>query len=705
MAGQIKGMTIEIGGNTAPLDQALKGVNKELGSTQKELNQVNKLLKLDPTNTTLLKQKQQLLGEQIGKTTTKLDALKQAQKQLDDTMKSGGKVNQEEYRKLEREIATTESSLKKLKTEAKNCHPELAKVQEGLKKIGEVAGKGVQASIDLTVAGIKAMATASVSAVTSLGALAIKSGQMADDLNTLSATTGLSTEQLQKFSYASDLIDVSTETLAGSLKKLTANMSKAKDDTGSSAEAFKKLGVNIKNADGTLRNNNDVFEDTIKALGNIANETERDALAMEIFGKSATDLNPLIEGGIDTLAKMGEQADKLGLILSQDALDGANKFNDQIDILKANGKQAFQVIGTEIASQLAPAMEQVNEYSMEIIQNLTSALSEGGLEGLVNELTKQLGNVVSKAVEYLPKVADLGVKMVNTLITSLSENAGSIGSAGAELVTKLIEGFYQILPSFVDFATKLISGFVATFGQNMPDIITAVIEGLLNVVEALLNNADVIIDAVIKLVVGIVEGIDRALPIIIDKLPEIIQKIAVALIDNAPILLEALGKILTTIGKALLKILDWLGTPILKALGSIATAIVNGVGILFDAVVELGVQIGQFIVDSVHLITDRFAEFMSKIASSLLENAKRLYEDAKQILEYLGTGIMNGVSIITSYIKSLWNKMENAFLDAFAGIVNVGTYLIQGLWNGIADAKTWLINKIKSLCSDALRSN
>ena len=137
MAGNIKGMTIEIGGNTAPLEQALKGVNKEISSTQKELTQVNKLLKLDPKNTELLKQKQQLLGQQISQTTTKLDALKQAQSKLDAEIKKGGNVNQEEYRKLQREIISAETSLKNLKNEAKNSNPQVIALKEALKKLQE----------------------------------------------------------------------------------------------------------------------------------------------------------------------------------------------------------------------------------------------------------------------------------------------------------------------------------------------------------------------------------------------------------------------------------------------------------------------------------------------------------------------------------------------------------------------------------------
>lgn len=439
----IKGMTVRIGGDTSELNKAISDANNEIKKTGKELKEVEKLLKLDPTNTELLKQKQQLLGQQIGQTTTKLEALKEKQKAFDETIKKGGNVSEEQYRKLEREIASTEKSLKDLKEEAKNTHPQLEKVKDALMKVGSVAKDIASKGLELTITGIKAMGTACMGAVTSVGALAIKSGQLADDLNTLASTTGLSTKELQEFQYASDLIDVSVDTLAGALKKTTASMTSAQDGTGATAEAFKKLGVSITNADGSLRDNNDVFQDSIRALGNVANETERDALAMQLFGKSATELNPLIEGGIDTLARMSEQANDLGLILSQEALDGANAFNDEIDILKANGKATFNVIGTEIAGELAPAMKNLNEYTMEVIKSLTTAMNEGGLEGLVKEASKQFGDLLSKLSSYLPKVAQIGVDIIKTLVSSIKENAGQMGETASELITTLTERFLR----------------------------------------------------------------------------------------------------------------------------------------------------------------------------------------------------------------------------------------------------------------------
>lgn len=556
MAGTIKGMTIEIGGDTAPLEQALKKTNKEINTTQKELNEVNKLLKLDPTNIELLKQKQQLLGQQIGQTTTKLDALKQAQKQLDEEMKKGGNVNQEEYRRLEREIINAEGSLKKLKDEAKNCHPYLSQVGNALSKVGEVGGKLAKGTLDMTVQGVQLLGKTALATSTSLLALATKSGALADDLNTLASTTGLSTKELQEFQYASDLIDVSVDTLSGALKKTTSAMNSAKDGTGNSAEAFKKLGVQIKNADGSLRNNNDVFRDSIKALGKIANETERDALAMQLFGKSATELNPLIEGGIDTLEEMSKQANELGLVLSQEALDGANAFNDELDILKANGKGFFNLLGTEIATQLVPVMKELNDVTMTYIKEISSAIQTKDLNAIVDTFGGIFGNILAKMTSALPQIAEIGIEIIKTLIGAINDNASSIGKAGGDLLTTLITGLYEILPDLIDTAIKVVASFVSTIAEQLPDLIPTIVDGLLAMVDAVINNIDLIIDAGIKLIEGLIDGLIKATPKLVEKVPYIVTALVNGFLDLTIKLVELGAKYIEMMAQGLTEFLQ-----------------------------------------------------------------------------------------------------------------------------------------------------
>lgn len=732
MAGTIKGMTIEIGGNTTPLEQALKSVNKEIKGTQSELKEVDRLLKLDPKNVDLLKQKQQLLGEQIGNTTKKLDGLKQAQAKLDAEMSKGGEVNQQEYRKLQREIATTESSLKKLEDanksnnrELKNASSHLVKFAEGLKTVGEKSAVALKAVTDFTMTGIKVMAGVVTGTVTALGKLAVSAGATADELNTLASTTGLSTKELQEFQYASDLIDVSVDTLAGALKKTTSSMISAQSGTGASAEAFKKLGVSITDAEGNLRDNNDVFNEAIRALGNVANETERDALAMQLFGKSATELNPLIEGGIDTLAEMSKQANDLGLILSQEALDGANAFNDQLDILKANGKGLFQVIGTEVASELTPAMESLNQVTMGYIKQLTTAMKSKGIAGLAESAGKIVGDIASKIATELPKIAEAGVQIALNLVNAIKENSESIGMAGAELVTVLVEGLFTMLPVLIETAVTMISSFITTIGEKLPEMIPVIVDGLIATADAIVNNLDLIINAGLQLFLGLAKGLEKALPSLIAKLPEVIGTVATTIIENLPTIIEAVGQIIISVANSIGQSIDQLIPPLIETILALINTIIDNLPLIIDTIVTVVTAIADALVDNIDLIIDgavhlivalaeglikalpklvaRLPEIIMAIVNGLIALASKMWDVATSLIASLGEALANGVSGLLEGINSIWEYIKEGLTNAFKGVTDIGKNLIKGLWDGINNMTEWLGNKISSFCANALQ--
>lgn len=346
---RIKGITIELGGDTTGLDKALSGVNKNINKTKSELRDVEKLLKLDPTNTELLAQKQKLLAKAADETADKLVELQLAEQQVQKQFEEG-KVSEEQYDALKREIIATKNELDNLDDQARETGEEIARVSDDINKVAEATANMSEKT--------KVLSGVALGVASGLAGWAVKSAQTADEINTLSKTTGLATDTIQKLQYAADIIDVDFNTVAGSLQKLTKDMASAQDGTGAMAEAFEVLGISVTDdVTGALRNNEEVFYEVIDALGNVANETERDALAMQIFGKSATDLNPLILGGADALKQLSEEAEQSGLILSQDALDGANAFNDAIDKMKATAGASLAKVGAELAEKLVPAME------------------------------------------------------------------------------------------------------------------------------------------------------------------------------------------------------------------------------------------------------------------------------------------------------------------------------------------------------------
>lgn len=348
MANRIKGITVEIGGDTTGLNNALKGVNNNIKNTKSELKDVERLLKFDPKNTELLKQKQELLKKSIGETANKLKVLKETEKEVQEQIKNGEQC-QEQYRALQREIAETSNQLKSLKQNASTTNKAIADV-------GNAAAKVAQKTKALTAAATGLVATG-------VG-LAINAGKSADEINTIAKQSGFSTADIQKFQYAAERIDVDLSTITGAATKMKKSMVSSSKDT---QNAWRQLAVSVTDENGKMRDINTVFYETIEALSRVENETERDQLAMQIFGKSADQLAGIVDDGGAALKEMGEEAEKAGLILGQDALDSANEFNDSIDKLKATATKRFAEIGTSVAEDLMPYLEKLCEIIEKVL--------------------------------------------------------------------------------------------------------------------------------------------------------------------------------------------------------------------------------------------------------------------------------------------------------------------------------------------------
>ena len=393
MAGRIAGITIKIGADDSSLKKTIRGLDSQLSKTQSTLKDVNKLLKLDPKNTELLTQKQKTLKSAIDGSKKKIEELKNAQQ--------GVAEGSEDWDTLQREIIATEQQLKSLEKEYKNFGSVGAQQAAAVgQKMQEVGGK-----IESAGKALQPLSTAATGVLAALAGLGYSAVTAADDLNTLAKQTGFSTEEIQKMQYASDLVDVSFESISGAVKKLKSKMDPAN-------ETLKALGVSVTDADGNLRDATEVFYDSLEALSQVENATERDQLAMDLFGKSADDLAGIIDDGGQALREYGQQAEDLGLILSQETLDDLNAINDTVDTLKANFKGAFAKLGATLAKTFAPALNKAAEVAQTLadkIANLSPQQAKliAGIAGVVAALapvitvvggiTRKIGDVLTKA--------------------------------------------------------------------------------------------------------------------------------------------------------------------------------------------------------------------------------------------------------------------------------------------------------------------
>lgn len=246
---------------------------------------------------------------------------------------------------------------------------------------------------DAVKAGLKAIADMATKAATAFFDASKSAASYADDILTLATTTGLSTDALQEYKYMADLTDTSLETITGSLTKLTSTMSKAKSGEGDAAEIFQDLGIAVTGVDGQLRDVHSVFKETITALVKIDNETERDAKAMTLFGKSAKELNSLMAAGADSIAKMGQEARATGYVLSGSALQALGKQQDAMDRLS---KQA-EAVRNNFAVQLAPGMTKAYEAMGRVLDNPR-------VRRALDLIAEGIGAVVEKAAYLAEKV-------------------------------------------------------------------------------------------------------------------------------------------------------------------------------------------------------------------------------------------------------------------------------------------------------------
>lgn len=629
MAGNIKGITIEIDGNTSGLQESLKGVNKSINSTSKELREVDKLLKLDPGNTELIAQKQELLSKAVNETSDKLGTLKEAKKQADDQF-AKGEISEEQYRALSREIITTENKLNSFNNELKETDKASKKIDmqkvgsnmaEFGKKAGQVAAQVAKVAAALTLA----LAVAVGAVAKKMFDAAVNAGTFADDLITLSNQTNVSTDTLQKWGYAARFIDTEVETMTGAMAKMTKTL-------GTNEGAFTSLGIATRDAGGNLRSQEDIFMTSIDYLGTIENATQRDAIAMELFGKKAQELNPLIKAGGEELKRLGDEALASGLVISGPVLEQFGKFDDTMQQLSAQSS----ALGKNLIAGFMPAIQGLVEPLRDAMGQINLILSDGLQPGDTDQITTIVSDLVTglggQLVEMLPKLIEFIVPAISSLIGIL---VGILPT---------------LLPVLLQGVMDLIMGLVNAITSNIAPL-SAMVTTLINmIVDFLVNNLVIIIQAGIQLLMALVTGIVDAIPTLIPALVVIILDLVNMLLDN--------------------------------------------IGMLIDAGIVLLLALTDGIITAMPIIMEQMPVIIQKIVAALLNALPMLLVAAIQIIIALTMGIIKNIPMLVSFMPQIIIAIVNAIRGGMDKMQSIGKDLIKGLWEGISNSLTWIKDKI-----------
>ena len=384
------GAKVELAGERE-FRQALSQINTGLKTTASELKLVTARYSENADSVAGLTAKNEALQKKLDQQREKVETLRKA---LENAKVQYGETDtktlrwQQSLNLAEAELVKTEKELKDNSEALKQAQKDMEKfglaedeVRDKTKDIGNIiadfanrlginlpagADKAIRA-LDNTKASTLALVGAVAGLIKGFANATVETAKAADEILTLAQVTGLTTDQIQELKYAEELLDVSTETLTGSMTRMIRNMNTARRGTGDAAEAFKKLRIRITDSTGQLRDSEQVFLEAIDALGRMRNETERDALSMAIFGRSARDLTPLIEAGSGALKELADEAHRMGYVMDEEALESLGALDDAMQRFKNQTQTFKQSIAMVMLPVLTSLFETLNKIDPKVI--------------------------------------------------------------------------------------------------------------------------------------------------------------------------------------------------------------------------------------------------------------------------------------------------------------------------------------------------
>lgn len=664
-ASNIKGISIEIDGDTTKLSKSLKEVDGQIKSTQTALRDVDKLLKLDPKNTELLTQKQKLLTDAIGQTKDRLQQLKDAQGQV-----SQGTA---EWDGLQREIIETEQKLKGLEDQYKSFGSVSA---QQIKAAGEDL-KGVGDKISAAGQAFAPVSAAAGGLVAGLGALGYKAITSADELNTLSKQTGISTDELQKMSYASDLVDVSIDDIVGSMKKMKVNM----DSNSKSVQAaWQQLGVSVRDAStGEMRPAIDVFYDAIAALGEVKNETERDQLAMDLFGKSADSLAGIIDDGGAAFQEYGQQAQDMGLILSGDTLNSLNTINDTVDKTKATMGASLIELGATIAESLQPAIDK----AAEIIGLIAEKLREMDPETVKTIAT--IGLVVAAIAPLLSAIGAIIGLIANIMIAAPALGAviaaltGPIGIVIAAVAAAVAAGI--ALYKNWDTVKEKCAEFAARVSERWNALKDYIVDRINTTKENIVNTWNNIHETVTTTVENLKSSVTEKWETLKKKVTDAVENIKKTAIEKWNALKQTVITTVENLKTSVTNAFENIKQAASTKWENIKTTVTNAAENLKKAVSE---KIEALKTD----MTTKWENIKTTINNAITNAKDTVTTKAREIYETIKTNVDSGVQ----YLKDLpgkalkWGRdMIDNFIDGIKDAWDAGMGILSDIGDTIVD--------------------
>ena len=727
---KIRGITIELGADTSGLSKALKGINSEIGNTQKQLKDVEKLLKLDPHNTELMEQKQRLLSERIGETKTKLEALKEAQAQVGEELKKTGE-GQEQYDALSREIISCTNELKALEKEANSASSAMQKISEAgesLKNVGDKISGAGQALMPLSAAaaGIGAgiiKTTADFDA--SMSKVAAISGAAGDDFDALrnkaremGATTKFTASEAAEAMNYMAMAGWKTEDMLSGVSGIMSLAAASGEELGTTSD----IVTDALTAFGLAAEDAGHFSDILAAASSNANTNV--AMMGESFKYAAPVAGSLgytaedIAVALGLMANSGIKASMAGTSLRNIFTRMAKPTKESAAAMERLGLSLDDGQGNmysfrQIMEQLRSGFVQINmpleEYDKTVAQ-LDEDLEAGRIKQKaydkeLEELNKQafgaegaekaraaamLGG--SRAMSGLLAIANATEEDYNKLTAAVDSSSQAFAKTkdGIVPLNEALESGAEILETY--------EGSAAAMAATMQDNAAGQMEILKSQLQELAISLGDTLMPTIRELVGYVQAF-------VDKLNGMDEHTK-TMIMNVILVTAALGPLLVIVGKlvsgigSIMTVIGGISAPIL--------AVIAVIGLLVAAFVHLWNTNEEFRNNITAIWNDLKAKF-DAFGQGIVDRLNAMgfdFENFSEVVKAVWDGLCNFLGPVFTETFDNLSKILGAALDVLMGLFDVFAGLFTGnweqMWNGIKEIFGGIWDNIKVIFKDSI---
>lgn len=701
MAGnRIKGITVEIGGDTTKLQTALKGVNTEIRNTQSQLRDVEKLLKLDPGNTELIAQKHRLLAQAVSETREKLETLKTAQRQADEALRNGT-ISQQQYDGLQREIVETEQELRRLEQQAEQSATALQKIGATGEKLQAVGDK-------VSSVGQKLLPVTGV--VTGLGTAAVKTAADFDSaMSRVAAVSGATGSDFDKLRDKAREMGAKTKfsaTEAADAMNYMAMAGWKTEDMLSGIEGIMYLAA----ASGEdLATTSDIVTDALTAFGLTAEDSGHFA---DVLAAASSNANTNVSMMGETFKYCAPVAGALGFSVEDTA--------EAIGLMGNAGIKASQA-GTSMRS---------------IMTNLTGDVKLSG--AAIGDVTIATTNADGSMRSLSAILADCRVAFGGMTEAEKANNAETLVGKNA------MSGFLALMNAAPEDIEK-VSGAVNNCkdaAKNMADTMQDNLEGQLTILKSQLQElaisfGDLLMPAVRSIVSGL-QGMVDVLNAMPDGVKQVIMIIALLAAALGPVLI-IIGKVISAVGTIMTIVPKLAGVinTVKTAFGALnAVMLANPIAIVIAAIAALvaafvylwntneefrqfWISLWESVKETAIQCWQAISAFLSQAWEAIQNTAVSVWNGIRDFFSGLWTGIQTLFTTVVNAIAgflsgawnavkgtvvSVWNAISQFFTSVWNGIRNVTSVVVNGIrsflqsaWNGIRALITTVMNGIKSV--------